>query len=353
MAVEGGIRRWWSALAAARLDQFTYVMATGIVSTALRNTGADLASLILFWLAVVGYVGLLAGVLAGLGRSGPGRARRLLAQIRDRRFATLAFTAAAGVLATRLAAIGQNTWALVLIIVATVSWVLLEYTVISGILLSLSRGGETGLARVDGTWLLWVVATQSIGVSAAAYAHAVGSPGMANFATVCWGIGILQLVIVAVLVGARLLLVPMRADDEVAPYWVLMGAGAISVLAAAEILGTGTEQAVMSEAVVGAVAMAIWSFITWLVPMLIALTHWQTFRPGGNRRFRAALWAMVFPIGMYGEATRQLGHVRDTGWMVTVGLWESWVALAVWVLVALGMLGAFARWVSAGPAGAD
>jgi len=341
-----GLRRWWAGLTGARPDQFTYVMATGIVSTAMHNTGADQLSLILFWLAVAGYAGLVVGVLAGTGP------RVLLEQTRTRRFGTLAFTAAGGVLAARLAAMGQTAWALALIIVSTVSWVLLEYTVIPGILLGLTRGETPGLQRVDGTWFLWVVATQSIAVSSGAYAHETGNAGMATFATICWGIGILQLVIVAVLVGARLLLIPLQPDDEVSPYWVFMGSGAISVLAAAEVLATGTEQAVMSEAVVGAVAMAIWSFGTWLVPMLILLTVWQTMRPGGIRRYRTALWAMVFPIGMYGESTRQLGHIRGTGWLVDVGLAESWVALAVWAVVALAMLVAFARWASAEPVAA-
>lgn len=57
----------------------------------------------------------------------------------------------------------------------------------------------------------------------------------------------LILVVMAVLVAARLIIIGLSADDEVAPYWVFMGAGAISVLAGAEVLGVGAMQRLVSH----------------------------------------------------------------------------------------------------------
>jgi tellurite resistance protein TehA-like permease len=36
-------------------------------------------------------------------------------------------------------------------------------------------------------------------------------------------------------------------------------------------------------------------------------------------RYETALWSLVFPIGMYGVATRELGRTTGTSWLVTVG----------------------------------
>lgn len=119
---------------------------------------------------------------------------------------------------------------------------------------------------------------------------------------------------------------------------MFLGSGAISILAAAEVLGTREEQIVMPQAVVGGVAMALWAFVTWMIPLTVALQLWQAGRPGAIRGYRAALWAMVFPIGMYGESTRQLGFIRGDRWLTEVGRWESWPAFAVWLAVFAGLV---------------
>jgi len=222
-----------------------------------------------------------------------------------------------------------------------------EYGVLIALVGGISRSGNRiGLDAADGTWFLWVVATQSVAVSTAAYAKIAHSDVAATLAVLCWGLGVLQLILVATIVGARLIFVGVGPTDETAPYWVFMGSGAISILAAAEVLGTAEEQIVFPRDVVGGVAMAIWAFGTWLIPLIIGLMLWQRTRPNSPRGYRSALWAMVFPIGMYGESSRQLGFIRGTEWLDDLGTWEAWIAFAVWAVVFVGMLYAGLRRVS-------
>jgi tellurite resistance protein TehA-like permease len=49
------------------------------------------------------------------------------------------------------------------------------------------------------------------------------------------------------------------------------------------------------------------------------------------------MWSMVFPIGMYGVASRELGTALRVPWLVTLGRDEAWLALAAWAAVALAM----------------
>ncbi|MFE4425433.1 hypothetical protein [Streptomyces sp. NPDC056817] len=60
-------------------------------------------------------------------------------------------------------------------------------------------------------------------------------------------------------------------------------------------------------------------------------------------RFASSLWSMVFPVGMYGVATRQLGSAIGVSWLTTLGTVETWLAAALWAVVFLAMLAALTR----------
>jgi hypothetical protein len=49
------------------------------------------------------------------------------------------------------------------------------------------------------------------------------------------------------------------------------------------------------------------------------------------------MWSMVFPIGMYGVASRELAAALRVPWLVTLGRDEAWLALAAWAAVSLAM----------------
>ncbi|WP_369228026.1 hypothetical protein AB5J52_00825 [Streptomyces sp. R39] len=57
-------------------------------------------------------------------------------------------------------------------------------------------------------------------------------------------------------------------------------------------------------------------------------------------RYETSRWSMVFPIGMYGVATRELGEAAGRGWMAATGASEAWAAPAVWAVVLAGILSA-------------
>ena len=50
-------------------------------------------------------------------------------------------------------------------------------------------------------------------------------------------------------------------------------------------------------------------------------------------------WSIVFPVGMYGVASHELGAALHVSWLVTLGRDEAWAALAVWAAVTLAMAG--------------
>ncbi|WP_158506318.1 tellurite resistance/C4-dicarboxylate transporter family protein [Tomitella biformata] len=320
-------------------------MASAIVSISLHNTGAILIAAILFWIALVSFLALVADYLlrlVGRGRA-PGGDRHPAG------FESLTFTAAAGVLGARFAVLDVRWAALTLTVVAGVSWLVLSYAVIIDKLVRTSA--RSGLEGVDGTWFLWVVGTQVVAVAAGSYAVAYSSPVFASIAAVAWSIGVLQFLLIASVAFARLLLTPLPPDAEAAPYWVFMGSASIIVLAGAELMNLRSEQTLLEQPAISTISMVMWSFSTWLIPLIVALSLWQRIRPGGRTGFRPAMWSMVFPIGMYGEASRQVGKIRGTTWLEDIGLYEAWLAFAVWLFVFASMLvWSLARAVSRGRA---
>jgi len=105
----------WARVAGAvrgtDLGSFTVIMATGIVSAALRDAGRPHLSAVLLAIAAAGFV-VLASASAVRSAAFPAEARRGLACPASA-FTSFAFVAACGVLGERLATDGHNAAAMI------------------------------------------------------------------------------------------------------------------------------------------------------------------------------------------------------------------------------------------------
>ncbi|MGW3046118.1 tellurite resistance/C4-dicarboxylate transporter family protein [Kitasatospora sp. NPDC001159] len=239
-----------------------------------------------------------------------------------------------------------RTVAAVLLAVGEAGWLLLGYGIPLAMIASTSR--RPCLGQVNGTWFIWAVGTQSVAVACAALDRLTPHVWLAVLASVCWAIGIVQHLLTAALVLARLLVHPVGPDDLIPPYWVFMGAAAISVLAGSGLLALPPTQRLLPGQVTEGLCLMLWAFCTWLIPLLIGLGVWRHVLRRVPLRYETGLWSLVFPVGMYGFATRQLGHATGTSWLTAIGAGEAWVALAVWALVFLAMLASAIRAWAAG-----
>lgn len=329
---------WRRAVTGAAEDlspgAFAFVMATGIVSTGLAERGATGSSTVLLWIAVVGYVVLLGAYLWRLVR----RWERVRADLAGpQAFAFLTLVAASDVLAGRLIPDRHYGAAGALTVIGVAGWLLLGYAV--PLLLTCS-GRALPLRRVNGTWFIWVVGTQSVAVAAASLAPHAGGRALGGLASACWAVGLLQYLLVAGLMLARFLLEPVEPAELAPPYWVFMGAVAITVLAGARVFRLPPGDSLLPGQFVLSVSTVAWSFCGWLIPFLIGLGVWRHVLRRVPLRYETSLWSMAFPVGMFGVATRELGEAAGRGWMAAAGADEVWAALAVWVAVFAGMLAA-------------
>jgi tellurite resistance protein TehA-like permease len=332
------IRDWpaegWRTVRELNPGVFAFVMATGIVSSALELDGARLISAALLLIGLAGYVILLLAHILRLARFG---ARLRADAASDHAFGFLTFAAASDVLAARLSDGGWHWPAAVLLAVGAAAWLVLGY----GVPLRLMRGGgveRAGLAGVDGTWFMWAVATQSVAVAAAVAGPPWPAELRVTVAMFCASVGLVLYLLVAALAAARLLLRQVSPDQASPTYWVFMGAAAISVLALSELLNRPSRDLPVPRVALIAVALVLWCFCTWLIPPLLASGVWRHLRHRVPLRHETALWCVSFPIGMYAVATLSLGHADGLAWLVTLGQVVAWIAGVVWVTLFVAML---------------
>lgn len=311
---------------------FAFVMATGIISTALYTNGMAVASDVFLLVAAVGYVGLVVALTAKLIIS-PGSLRQYL--VSPNGFAFLSFVAGTNVLATRVTVAGHTTIGTVLLAIGAFSWLVLGYAV--PLALMTGRHHDRGLRFITGMWFLWVVSVQSVAVAASTLAPRVDFGGLPVLATACWAIGLVLYPFMATLWLARLLLLSVTPAQLRPEYWIFMGACAITVLAGASVANMPTHTVLPQSVVVG-MSFVQWAFCTWLLPLLVGLGVWRHVVRRYPLRYEAGMWGMVFPIGMYGVASNALGKATDADWLSSLAGGEGWFAAAVWLAVFVGML---------------
>jgi len=263
----------------------------------------------------------------------------------DRVFGFFTITAGLNVLGTRLALAGHPLATAVLAAVAAAVWLVLTYAVPATLLLS--RAQDSVLGAVNGSWLLWVVATQSLSVAAATLLPVWPSQAalLAPVAAGLWCIGLVLYLTVVALILLRWLTVPMTPATLSPPYWILMGATAISTLAGARDLAlpSGIPVVRATAGFIEGFSFALWAFGTWWIPLLVILGLWRHVRRHWPLTYQPALWSVVFPLGMYSVATLSFGKVAHLTFTEPLASFMLWVAVAAWALVAGAFLARLAR----------
>lgn len=136
-----------------------------------------------------------------------------------------------------------------------------------------------------------------------------------------------------------MMLYDLRPADLDPPYWVAMGACAITVLAGARILEMADAPMVAAtRGLIAGASVVFWAFATWLIPVLVAAGWWRHHTHRVPLRYEATLWSVVFPLGMYAVAGIYLGQANRLPVVGAIGSGELWFAFVAWVLTLTAMV---------------
>jgi tellurite resistance protein TehA-like permease len=328
-------RAMLATASAARPAWFTVTMATGIVSVALLQAGFDVVSAVLFVLTIAAFsVTAVANLLRAAVLPGD-----LVAELGDGRqaFAVFATVAALDVAGARIAAAGNGPVAAAFAAAALATW--LSLACVIPLRLARDRLSSTD---VSGSWYLCAVATQSLAIAAAF----LRLRGMLPTALAFWAgtaaflLGALLYAAVSTAVMARLRTVGLRPDEPTAPYWVAMGAASITAFAAVQLRTAGAGPATIGAGTFTVMAAASWAVATCLLPVLAFRSARRHLHQPAPLRYRADLWMIVFPAGMYAVASMQVGTAAGWPALRLIGRVAVWPATAAWALVFLAMAAA-------------
>ncbi|MFG1672544.1 tellurite resistance/C4-dicarboxylate transporter family protein, partial [Streptomyces sp. Y7] len=295
------------------------VMATGIVSVALHQTGYETLSRIALALACAAWLALAADFTARLVLD---RQRWLKEAATP---AALTAIAATTVLGTRFAALGWVTLAEALLALATVLW--------PGLLLTVLRHWRR---HMPGAVFLGCVATEGLAVLGATLAAVESAAWLAHVALVFFWFGLVLYVV------ALPRFDPGQLARGAGDHWVAGGALAISALAGSKLLAAdGPDLYLWNDDDYGVlrtmtVALLVLD-LAWYAVLLLAEFAWPRLRYDVRR------WATVFPMGMTAAATLSVGTAVDVSWLESPGEALMWIAVAAWLAVAAGALRGYTR----------
>lgn len=318
---------------------FALVMATGIVSIASHLLGMPWIALALFWLNIVAFVILVALTGTRLALY----PRQFIADLTDHKRGVGFFTsvAASCVLGSQFLLIAESRMtAVALWCLGTVLWFVLTYTIFTSFAVKETKPSLPD--GIHGGWLVSVVATQAVSVLGGMLAHGFGAhrEQVLFFALAMWlGGGMLYIWIIS-LIFYRYSFFPMSPADLAPPYWINMGAMAISTLAGTTLISAADGSPILSQLLpfLKGFTLFFWATATWWIPMLVILGVWRHIYKRFRLVYDPQYWGAVFPLGMYTACTFRLTYTIDLPFLIFIPTCFVYIALAAWFLTFAGML---------------
>lgn len=318
---------------------FAMVMSTGIISIASNLLGFSGIAYVLFFLNIFAYTVILSLQIL--------RARmfwdNLYKDISNPRLSLVFFTTVAGtnVLGAQfVSVVNQPEVAKIFWYFGIFLWTVVSLSTFSILFIKCDQRIEVVM---HGGWLTATVGTQSLAVLGALLAPKFGSYGtfviFSSF--VWWMIGSFLYMIFITLIIYRLVFFKVSPDALVPPYWINMGALAITTLA-------GSILCINIPKVEGPFAdflgftkgftLFFWSFGTWWIPFLIIIGIWKYVINKTQFKYSPLYWAMVFPLGMYTACTIRLSQAIQMPFIANISKYFIYAAFAAWGFIFVNMI---------------
>lgn len=321
---------------------FALVMATGIVSLAAHMHRLPSVALALLWCNAAAWL-LLVGLNALRLARYP---RAFLGDLADHVRGPGFFTAVAGtsVLGTQFLVLRGNVpiaWGLATVAMAL--WTVLTYAIFTAFTIKDQK--PTLEKGISGTWLLVVVATQSIavlGTLLAPHAEPSTRAALEFVALSMWLGGGMLYVWLMTLIFYRCVFFRLSIEELSPPYWINMGAMAISTLAGALLVGNAADSPLLASLLpfLKGLTLLYWATGTWWIPLLLLLGAWRYLYRHFPFHYEPLYWGMVFPLGMYSASTHQMAVSLSLELPAVLSTGFFYAALVAWAATAAGLL----RW---------
>ena len=310
---------------------FALVMATGIVSISSMFLRFELIAWWLFWINIFFYISLwfLTALRIIFHTSD------FLRDLKDHNKGPGFFTIIAGtcVLGSQFVIIKEDLQiAVILWLLGAFTWIILTYTFFT--IVTIKEDKPPLEKGINGTWLIIIVSTQSVAILGTLIipAYYEFKEVMYFSMFVMFLIGCMLYIIIIALIFYRLFFFKLSPSELTQPYWINMGAVAITTLAGS-VLILNSSYSNLHQGIIAFVegfTLFFWSIGTWWIPLLFIFGYWRHIYKKFSLKYDPQYWGMVFPLGMYVACTYKLSEALELEFLKIISQYFIYIALAAW-----------------------
>ncbi|HET7360708.1 MAG TPA: tellurite resistance/C4-dicarboxylate transporter family protein [Salinimicrobium sp.] len=240
---------------------------------------------------------------------------------------------------------GAMALAEITLFVAAIAWLIIIYGFFFNI--TVTKNKKSLKDGISGTWLVIIVAIQALSTLISLVSEDFGERAyIFLFLALClFLLGCIFYLYIMSLIIYRISFFSLNATELGAPYWINMGATAISTLAGSMlILHTKNFHFIVDIlAFLRGFTLFFWAAGTWWIPLLIILGIWRHLIqkepvPISAQGYDPTYWAMVFPLGMYTVCTFRLSEALEIPFLKTIPEVFIYAAIFAWIAVIVGFL---------------
>ena len=225
-------------------------------------------------------------------------------------------------------------------LLGVVLWLVIMYSFFAAVVIREEKPPlETG---INGAWLIATVATQSTAVlgSLLAAQFAPYSAAVLLFALCMYLLGCMLYLLLITLIFYRFTFINLTTVTLTPPYWINMGAVAITTLAGARLILAAPDWGFLTEILpfLKGFTLFFWAAGTWWIPLLFILGIWRHLYKRFPLVYDPQYWGMVFPLGMYTVCTFQLSIAINFEPLLLIPRYFIYIALAAWLAAFIGLI---------------
>ncbi|MGZ7443974.1 tellurite resistance/C4-dicarboxylate transporter family protein [Paenibacillus sp. TH7-28] len=318
---------------------FSMAMATGTLSIALHLLGIPFVPRLLLYLNTCIYVTLWVLTLIRLIKYFPRFSKDLTSHSQGPGFFTC--TAATCVYGSQWVVVAHNgkistgLWVFGILL-----WVIIMYTFFTAV--TVRKEKPTLAEGINGAWLIAAVATQSVSVLGTLISsYMAEGREIVLFFTLCmYLLGCMLYLNIITLIFYRFTFVDLKYSALTPPYWINMGAVAITTLAGSTLMLHAADWPFLTELVpyLRGFTLFFWITGTWWIPLLFILMVWRHVCHRYPLTYDPQFWGMVFPLAMYTTSTYQLSQALKLPFLVMIPRSMGVIAVIAWLAVMAGFV---------------
>lgn len=318
---------------------FAMVMTAGTLSIGMYLLNFPVVSKVLLYINVIAYVLLWGLTLIRLFRFYPRLRKDMMSHEKGPGFFTL--VAGTCVLGSQIYIVTDHEFIpLLLWIFGIILWVVIMYTFFISV--TIRKKKPQLVEGINGAWLIAAVGTQSVSVLGTLISSSLDSgKDIILFFTLCmYFLGCMLYLNIITLIFYRFTFLKLDFRALSPPYWINMGAVAITTLAGSTLILHAEEMSLLTEIspFLKGFTVFFWITGTWWIPLLFILMIWRHVVHRFPLTYEPGFWGMTFPLAMYTTSTLQLSKALELSFLRYISYGMVLIAVVVYLAVMAGFL---------------